>query len=420
MASKPTPLMAQYFAIRQDYPKGLLFFQVGDFYELFFDDAKQAAQFLGITLTKKGKHNGEPIPLCGVPVHAITHYLHKLVKGGFIVVVCDQASAPVPGKIVERKVSKVLTPGTLTDTALLDEKSASYLFTFFPYKDQWGLLFGELLTAQLFATILPDNAQRSLGAELTRFLPDEIVLPHATYIQKFLPYFKQQGYRTTLFDHDPLVADCIDAAAWIKRQFGNDKSSYLMKHPALNYALHTFYAYLNKNQQEALSEFNHLSVYNPEDFLILDPTTQKNLELVKNSHDGTRKNSLLSVLDKAQTAMGSRMIKKWLLRPLVDKKIVFQRHEAVNYLMKDWHTAKQLQQLLKSIGDMERIVGRIALGRAQLTDFQASQNYLLLEALNVDRDKDICRAPAGALQISKRNWYRFIKNCVQCDTRILH
>src|SRR5262245_61273293 len=130
--SGPTPLMQQYFAIKQEYATALVLFQVGDFYELFFEDAKAASAFLGIALTKRGTNNGEPIPLCGVPVHALDHYLAKLVRGGFNVVICDQLQEAVPGKMVERGVTRVLTPGTLTDSKLLDEKSASYLFSFYP------------------------------------------------------------------------------------------------------------------------------------------------------------------------------------------------------------------------------------------------------------------------------------------------
>src|SRR3990167_5747769 len=148
-----TPLMKQYHAIKEQHPQALLMFQVGDFYELFFDDAKQAAASLGIALTSRGKSKGEPIPLCGVPLHALDYYLVKLVKAGFNVAICNQLEQPVPGKVVERGVTQVLTPGTLTDAKLLDEKSASYLFSFFPTQQNWGLVFGELLTAQLFATV---------------------------------------------------------------------------------------------------------------------------------------------------------------------------------------------------------------------------------------------------------------------------
>ena len=172
-----TPLMKQYFAIRKEFQDVMLFFQVGDFYELFFDDAKKAASFLGIALTKRGKHDGEPVPLCGVPVHALDHYLAKLVRGGFKVAIVDQLTEAKPGTMVERGVTRVLTPGTLTDTHLLDEKSASYLLSFFPGSDGWGLLFTELLTAQLFATVIAPASIKQLESELVRFFPDEILLP---------------------------------------------------------------------------------------------------------------------------------------------------------------------------------------------------------------------------------------------------
>ena len=190
-SAKQTPLMKQYFEIRKEHPDSLLLFQVGDFYELFFDDAKNASAFLGITLTSRGKNKGEPIPLCGVPVHALDHYLSKLVKGGFCVAICDQLEEAKPGTVVRRGVTQVLTPGTLTDSKLLDSKSASYLFSCFPGKKSCGLLFGELLTAQLFATnILIDN-HKSLEVELARFFPDEIVLPSIKEAQSFSSFFKK-------------------------------------------------------------------------------------------------------------------------------------------------------------------------------------------------------------------------------------
>ena len=184
-----TPLMRQYFEIKEKYPNFLLLFQVGDFYELFFEDAKLAASFLSITLTKRGNHKGEPIPLCGVPRQSLDHYMVKLVKGGFNVAICDQLELPSPGKVVKRGVTKVLTPGTLTDSKLLDEKSASYLFSFYPSGNNWGLIFGELLTAQLFATVVPHDAFKLLEAELSRFFPDEILLP-TDEGRPFLSYFK--------------------------------------------------------------------------------------------------------------------------------------------------------------------------------------------------------------------------------------
>jgi len=367
-----TPLMKQYFAIQKEHPNTLLFFQVGDFYELFFDDAKKVAAFLGIALTKRGKHNGEPIPLCGVPVHALDHYLNKLVRGGFRVAICDQLEQAVPGKVVQRGVTKVLTPGTLTDSELLDEKSASYLFSFFPQENAWGLLFGELLTAQLFATVLTAESSRLLESELARFAPDEVLLPNTAYAKRFEGFFKKQGYAITFNESNMQQQESIamqDCQDWINRQFPQNKREYVHNNRSLHDALHTFYSYLYKNQQSALSQFKQLYIYEPEEFLMLDVPTQRNLELVKNNQDGSGKHTLFSVLDRAVTPMGSRMIKKWLLRPLIKREAIEQRHTAVSYFVHAMQETIALIQSFSSLGDIERVIGRIALSRAQLHDY---------------------------------------------------
>jgi DNA mismatch repair protein MutS len=283
--AKHTPLMQQYFEIRARYPDALLLFQVGDFYELFFDDAKKASAFLGIALTVRGKDNGDPIPLCGVPVHALDHYLTKLVKGGFSVAICNQLEEPTPGKLVRRGVTQVLTPGTLTDSKLLDEKSASYLFSFFPTENSWGLLFGELLTAQLFATVLPaETSEKILESELSRFFPDEILLPRIAAAKKFQTRFSKLGYFTSMFDLD--VTDHKEdelARSWIRDQFDKQLIETVEKQEAIRLALYYFYAYVRRNQESALSQFKTITWYRPDDFLLLDAATQRNLELVKNA-----------------------------------------------------------------------------------------------------------------------------------------
>lgn len=362
-----TPLMKQYFEIKARYPDTILLFQVGDFYELFFDDAKTAASVLSIALTKRGHINGEPIPLCGVPLHALDNYLNKLVKAGYKVAIADQLSEPVPGKVVERGVRQVLTPGTLTDSKLLDEKSASYLFSFFPMADQWGLLFGELLTAQLFATVMPAQSYKQLEAELTRFFPDEILLPEGQGDQSFKRYFKNLGYAssTNSIDDDQIGA----ARAWLSRQFNPQAVKPVLAYQALQSAVAHFYAYIKRNQESAIDQFTSLHVYQSEDYLILDAATQRNLELIKNNQDGTRKNTLLSVIDGARTSMGSRMIKKWLMRPLVAKKSIMARQDSIAALMADVSRSQQLADIFVSMGDIERIVGRVALGRALLNDY---------------------------------------------------
>ena len=367
-----TPLMQQFFTIKEQHPDSLLLFQVGDFYELFFDDAKNAAACLGIALTARGKHKGEPIPLCGVPLHALDHYLVKLVKAGFKVAICNQLEAPTPGKIVERGVTQVLTPGTLTDTKLLDAKSASYLFSFFPTHDSWGLLFGELLTAQLFATIIPASADKTLESELIRFFPDEILVPQSTLGLSSQSFFKARGYFTTILPFTGADSEQARVAdEWMRKQLRGQSVTHVYENPALRSALGQFHAYVDKNQHAALDQFNAIQFYEPEDFLILDAATQRNLELVKNVQDGGRKNSLFSVMDRATTAMGSRMVKKWLLRPLVKKEPIIQRQDAIELLMSDHAIAQKCEHLLAQIGDLERVIGRIGLLRGGLNDYVA-------------------------------------------------
>ena len=194
-----TPLLKQYFTIKEQHPEALLLFQVGDFYELFFEDAQKAAAFLGIALTKRGYHNDEPIPLCGVPVHARDHYLVKLVKGGFRVVICDQLEQARPGKIVERGVTQVLTPGTLTDLKLLQEKSSSYCAAMVAHAQTYGIVFLELLTGHLFVTIIPRDQEIILEAELRRFSPDEIIVTTDKQGELLANNVRKNGFVVTSF-----------------------------------------------------------------------------------------------------------------------------------------------------------------------------------------------------------------------------
>jgi DNA mismatch repair protein MutS len=375
---KVTPLMQQYFEIKQDYAEELVFFQVGDFYELFFEDAKKAAAYLGIALTARGKNKGEPIPLCGVPVHALDHYLCKLVKGGFKVVLCDQLEEAKPGVIVKRGVRQVLTPGTLTDSRLLDARSASYLFSFYPLKDAWGLLFSELLTGQIFLTTITAVSEKALESELTRFFPDEIVLPNMSSTREFQTLFKRLGYCTTVVHEDSDNDETADFVQWIADRFGQNVARQIDQSEAMKLALRYFYAYMSKNQRASLNQFSTIFFYSSDDFLILDSATTRNLELVKNAQDGSTKNTLFDLMDCAKTSMGSRMIKKWIQRPLVKRESIEQRQEIVLFFVKSVGLVNALDQLLVQIGDLERIVGRIALDRSTVADYCALISCLIV------------------------------------------
>jgi DNA mismatch repair protein MutS len=364
-----TPLIKQYLDIKKEYHDAVILFQVGDFYEIFFDDAKKVSEFLGITLTKRGNVNGAPIALCGFPVHAVNHYIPKLVKGGFKLAICDQLETAVAGKMVARGVTNVLTPGTLVSENLLDAKSNSYLFSFFPTKSGYGLVFCELLTAQLHATMLPFGASRQLETELFRFLPDEVILLANKSMNNYQTFFKDRGFFTTqyqtTFDQDVIAQE----TAWLREHLDTQSFAQLQSSASMLYATILWKKYVEKNQNKALDQVKSIQFYQPENFLILDSATQRNLELIKNNFDGSRAHSLLSVVDKAITPMGSRMIKRWLLAPLMDQAIIVQRQNAVAIFLQDLFLLTKVEQALAGCGDMQRIVGRIALDKATLHDF---------------------------------------------------
>lgn len=358
--------MKQYHAIKEQYPDTLLLFQVGDFYELFFDDAQKAAAFLGITLTARGTNNGEPIPLCGVPVHTIDAYCEKLVKGGYRIALCDQLTEAQPGKVVERGVTQVLTPGTLTNSALLDEKKASYLLVITALDGHFGLCAMELLTGQLLCTTIPITDVVTLESELARFSPDEVVIQagEGTSLELLL---KKLSYVVTVYTYDesPVFVPLVNE--WLKETAVS---------AALKQTISLWYQYMHKNSPRALEECTQITMYMPQDFLFLDASTQRNLELIRNSTDGAVTGSLFSVLDDACTAMGSRLIKKWLTRPLVSQSQIEQRLDAVQALLQDVVVREALESLMRAIGDVERVVGRVGLQRAQFHDYQKIQSLL--------------------------------------------
>lgn len=358
---KLTPLMQQYLQIKQQHADALLLFQVGDFYELFFKDAQVASSFLGIALTKRGNVQGEPIPLCGVPLHARDHYISKLVRGGFKVALCDQLEEPRPGMIVNRGVTQVLTPGTLVDEKLLDAKMPSYLLSFFPTTESVALVCGELLAAQLFATTIACSAHTQLEAELLRFFPDEILVPAHPLTAQFEPLFKKHGYRTTVVEQ---VENTDEVRQWVAKSAPNVSD-------AVVYAFALFQAYVYKNQKIDLNYFDSIKFYRPDEFLVLDGATQRNLELTRNNYDGSRSHTLLSVLDGTQTPMGSRMVSKWIGKPLVERAAIEERQAVVAWVSDQTVWRKTISALLAQVGDLERIVGRVALARAQLNDYLA-------------------------------------------------
>ncbi len=377
---KLTPLLEQYFEIKKETGDALLLIQVGDFYEMMFEDAKIASRALTITLTRRGKFNGQDIPLCGVPVGSINHHLAKLVGMGFKVAVCDQVSLPMPGEIVKRKVTKILTPGTLIEDMMLDEKKASFVCSVWPGQRSTGLIFAELLGSRLFATTVNAQDFSSLENEINKFAPDEILLPPSKVATDFCKHLSGLGFYTNLAKVDerkgcgPIDFDQYFSftgnqfLAKYRELLSDDRFKTLLSFADLHHSLAMLADFLDQFHDTFLPSVSEVIPYRADDFLHLNSTTQRTLDIVRNSVDGSRKNSLLGSLDKCKTPMGSRYLKHCLTFPLKDFDNIVQRHDFVEELSSSSILLEEISELLQDFPDLERISSRLTLGRAGQAD----------------------------------------------------
>ena len=356
-----TPMMQQYLRIKAEHPGLLLFYRMGDFYELFFDDAHKAAELLDITLTARGNSNGAPIPMAGVPYHAAEGYLARLLKGGVAVAICEQIGDPATSKgPVERKVVRVLTPGTLTDEALLDSKQENLLVAISRKKDQYGLAVAEISSGRF--DVCQHQSLADLLADLARLQPAEILIDdsHGDTLNsynkqlKFVPewHFGLDAARRRLCEHFGTTD---------LKGFGCDDL------PLAIMAAGCLLNYAQQTHRTALPQLRKISVETPADSIRIDPQSRRNLELEQNLSGG-RENTLLSVLDNTVTPMGTRLLRRWLLQPKRDLTTLQQRQAAIGNLIEQ-DVIAAVQTLLKPLGDIERIVTRVALSSARPRDF---------------------------------------------------
>jgi len=369
-----TPLMQQYHTIKEQYADALVLFQVGDFYELFYRDAEQAAFFLGITLTSRGKVHGQPISLCGVPCHALDHYLVKLVNGGFRVVICNQQGEVVPGKLVERVVSHVVTPGTLTDEHLLNPLQTSRVVAVSLQGSSCALVYVEIITGICRGTVIDSEQYYLIEAELARLAPQEIIQDVAREDTRLDRILKSQ--EASVYKLVPVTQQDEQYTAWCAAHIMLSEQSIIQNSPALAMALRILYTYLQGHAFHAITHMRPLTLYNPDETLIIDAASQKSLAIVEDIHDAKSRHTLFAVLDHAATAMGSRCIRRWLLRPLRHMHALQQRLNAVNLLVQQTKIREQLFVDLQVIGDVERVVGRIAIDRALPRDYRALRDAI--------------------------------------------
>ncbi|HEY3326856.1 MAG TPA: DNA mismatch repair protein MutS [Novimethylophilus sp.] len=367
-------MMQQYLSIKAEHPDMLLFYRMGDFYELFFEDAEKAARLLDITLTRRGASNGEPIKMAGVPYHAVEQYLAKLVKLGEAVAICEQVGDPALSKgPVERKVARIITPGTLTDSALLDDARDNVLLALCVHEGQLGLARINLASG---AFVLCEAAEHALAHELERIAPAELLLPDDLR-HPLLETLKCARKRLA-----PWQFDLDSALQTLTRQFGtHDLSGFGVDgmHAAIA-AAGALLDYVHNTQRGALPHILGLSAEQQSAFIQLDAATRRNLEIDQTLR-GEPAPTLHSLLDTSCTAMGTRLLRYWLHHPLRDRVAIAARHAAIEEL-RGSGLHERLRPVLRQIGDVERITARVALRTARPRDLSALRESLkLLPAL---------------------------------------
>lgn len=365
-----TPMMQQYLRIKADYPNMLLFYRMGDFYELFYEDAKRAAELLNITLTARGQSAGRAIPMAGVPFHAAENYIAKLIKLGLSIAICEQIGDPKQSVgPVERKVVRILTPGTVSDAAFLNDREDNYLLAVCAKENIFGLSFIDLSVGRFHLCEVKDL--ENFHNELLRLDPAEILLSE---------HWQHEGMLTN-FEHKirkrPAIEFEFDTArrVLIDQMQTQDLSGFgCEQYEVALCAAGSLLQYLQETQRTALPHIHGITVDRQEDYLILDHASYHHLEVMQNVAGGSE-NTLLAVIDHTSTVMGSRALKRWLKRPLRNHAALRKRQISIEHLIS---SAKSLAKTLRQIHDMERILGRIAIKSARPRDLCA-----LLDSLRV-------------------------------------
>ncbi len=360
--NKVSPMMQEYIRTKEKYKDCILFYRLGDFYELFYDDAIKISQVLDLTLTGKNCGDGQRAPMCGVPYHAADGYISKLVAQGYKVAICEQMTDPKPGKIVERDVIKVVTPGTVTEDSMLDEKKNNFLMCLAKKNELLSVCYCDITTGDLTSIVFKENLEENFTDLLNRISPSQIIgngdaknFYGALNIHRLGNYPKFEQY----FDYAFEIGRCEDN---ITRQFGENADSVFELKKDDKYSLGALLEYLQDTQKRSLKNICKVTKVKNVEYMTIDSNTRRNLELVETIRDHKKYGSLLWLLDKTKTSMGARFFRLMFDQPLQNSTLINERLDAVEELTKNLIMRDRLSDALSKVRDVERICGKIAYG----------------------------------------------------------
>lgn len=374
--AKLSPMMRQYLESKKEVPDALLFYRIGDFYEMFFEDAIKASKALDLVLTGKDCGLEERAPMCGIPYHAADSYVSKLVSQGFKVAIGEQVEDPKLAKgLVKREIIRVITPGTQTEETALEEGKNNYLSAIYPGNSGIGLATVDISTGELYSLSVSDS--KEFLDEISRFSPKEILCPIGFLEDKELSSALDSRFSLSITEKEKEYFGKEEADKILSSHFSSSIPGLGLEHaPLERRALGACLRYLYDTQKNILSHIRHIERFHREDYMLLDLSTQRNLELWETLRDKKKRGSLLWVLDKTHTAMGSRMLRHFLERPLREKKKMEERLDCIEELCQRYIDGEELREYLDSIYDMERLIGKISISSANARDMLALKSSL--------------------------------------------
>lgn len=354
--SEFTPMMQQYIECKENYPDAIVFFRIGDFYEMFFEDAYTASRELEIALTGKDAGYKERVPMCGIPFHAYSGYAEKLISKGYKVAIVEQVEDPSQAKgLVKRDVVKIITPGTITEAGL-NEKENNFLAAIYETDARYTLAYADVSTGQMYLTAIED--EEALANEILSLHAKEVIC---------LSSLKLKILNTLYDNYQIVISRCDDTSLIDDYKYlieGLDLEKFKDDIPCISILIN----YISKTQRHNLYHLQPIKFYSSNQVLHLDPFSKRNLELTETLRQNQKSGSLLWLLDKCQTAMGSRKLHTWIDRPLIDRNEIIKRHNYVEALINNYVAKEEIKESLKTVYDLERIIGRISVGNANAKD----------------------------------------------------